>query len=829
MAPIFNSRDQECRPDSGAGTRAAHWLTGLWPDALQAVRMLRRNVAFSALAILTLALGIGLTTAMCSVLNGTLWHPLPFPDPDRLVSVRGPISYPTLSDWSAAIHSFDGLAGYRGKRYTLTGAGEATSLRATVSSGSLFSVLQAQAARGRALSPADDESGSRPVVLGDGTWRAVFAADPGILGKTIYLNRVPFVVVGVMPSGFQFPTNVDRVDLYTTIAADFQTDRRQADRTYPRDLQVIARLKPGALLAQAQAEMYTMVAAGTQEHSDRNISRTGLVVPLAAEVSGALVSPLKVLTGAITCVLVIACATVAILALIRVTARRDELAIRLALGATRAKVARQLLVENVLIALGGGAVGTLLAFLCTKPILLLYAGPNLAPVARVQFDFRVLGISLLVSLAAAAGFGTIPAVHGAATRWPHLARNAARTGRHWPASTARSLLVAAEIALTVTLVAGSISLLWAYLSLARVDPGFDPTDVLTFRIDLSDVLYTPQQQVDFFERVRTDAGRLPGVRSTAFTALLPFGDARFTIRLDVPGRGTVDGRSAGAEVHLVSQGFFRAMGIPLIEGRDFAPTDVIGHPRVGIVSHDLASRYFPGENPIGRVIDAGFGPGGAANPMLLIIGIAGNVHNGTLAAPPEPQIYVPFSQSPMIASTTFVARLSQPDPGATLSAVRQRVRALNPSIPIVNVKPLADYVHASLLQPQFNALLIGVFAAAAIFLAMTGLYAVVSYSALRRRREFSIRRALGATERRIAWLVIKQGLQAIVPGIAFGLAGALATNRMLESVLYGVRPSRPVTLLLAAVAAAAISLLATWQPARAASADDLRITLQSDT
>ena len=828
MAPIFNSRYQECRPDLSAGTRSAHWFTGLWPDTLQAVRMLRRNVAFSALAILTLALGIGLTTAMCSVLNGTLWHSLPFPDPDRLVSVRGPISYLTLSDWSAASHSFDGLAGYRGKRYTLTGAGEAASLRATVSSGSLFSVLQAQAACGRALSRADDELGSRPVVLGGGTWRAVFDADPGILGKTIYLNRVPFVVVGVMPSGFQFPTNVDRIDLYTTIAADFQTDRRQADRTYPRDLQVIARLKPGALLAQAQAEMYTMVAAGTQEASDRNISRTGLVVPLAAEVSGSLVSPLKVLTGAITCVLVIACATAAILALIRVTARRGELAIRLALGATRAKIAWQLLVENVLIALGGGAVGILLAFLCTKPIL-LYAGPNLAPVARVQFDFRVLGISLLVSLAAAAAFGTIPAVHGASTRWPHLARNAAGTARHWTASTVRSLLVTAEIVLTVTLLAGSISLLRAYLSLAHVDPGFDPADVLTFRIDLSDALYTPQQQVDFFERVRTDVGMSPGVKSAAFTALLPFGDVRYTIRFDVPGRGTVHGRSAGAEVHLVSQGFFRAMGIPMLEGRDFAPADVIGHPRVAIVSHDLASRYFPGENPIGRVIDAGFGPGGAANPMLLIIGIAGNVHNGTLAVPPEPQIYVLFSQTPMIASTTFVARLSQPDPGATLSAVRQCVRALNPSIPIVNVKPLADYVRASLLQPQFNALLIGVFAAAAIFLAMTGLYAVVSYSALRRRQEFSIRRALGATERRIAWLVIKQGLQAIVPGIAFGLAGALATNRMLEGVLYGVRPSQPVTLLLTAVAAAAISLLATWQPARAASGDDLRITLQSDT
>jgi putative ABC transport system permease protein len=573
--------------------------------------------------------------------------------------------------------------------------------------------------------------------------------------------------------------------------------------------------------------MYTMVAASAQEHKDPNISRTGLVVPLAAEVSGSLVSPLKVLTWAIVCVLVVACTTAAVLALIRVTSRRAELATRLALGATRAQMARRLLVESVLVALAGSAVGTTLAFVCTTP-LLLAAGPNLTSVARAQFDFRVLGISLLLSLATAAGFGTTPAVQAAATPWPHLARDVARTARRLTASTARLLLVTAEIALTVALLAAFISLLRAYLTLSHVDPGFDPTDVLTFRIDLSDALYTPQQQVDFFERVRTDVGTLPGVKSTAFTALLPFGDLRYTIRFDVPGRGGVAGRSAGAEVHLVSPGFFRAMGIPMLEGRDFVPTDVIGRPRVAIVSHDLANRYFPGESLIGRVIDAGFGPGGEANPMLLIVGVAGDVHNGSLAAPAEPQLYVPFSQTPMIASTTFVARLSQSDPGATLAAIRQRVRAINPLIPIVNAKQLADYVNASLLQPRFNTLLIGVFAAAAVFLAMAGLYAVVSYSALRRRREFSIRRALGATERRIAWLVIKQGLQAIVPGIALGLAGALATNKVLESVLYGIRPSPLSTLLLAAVVAAAIALLATWQPAHAASGDDLRITLQSD-
>jgi predicted permease len=822
----FDPHEYETKP--GVAARATAWFRGLWQDNLHAARMLSRSPAYSALAVLTLALGLGLTTAMCSVLNGTLWHPLPFHDPDRLVSVRGPISYTTLLDWSASRHSFESMAGYRTKRYTLTGAGEAASLRATVCSGSLFAVLEAHAARGRELSHADDGSGATPVVLADATWRDIFAADPGILGKTIYLNRIPFVVIGVMPPRFQFPTNVDRIDLYTTIAADFQTDRRQAEASRPRDLQVTARLKPGVALSQAQAEMYTVAAASSPDRRDQNANRTGLVVPLAAEVSGSLVSPLTVLEWAIACVLITACATVAILALIRVASRRGELATRMALGATRAQIARQLTVESLWIALAGCAVGFALALVSTTP-LLLAAGSNVVSTVKVQFDFRVLGISLLLSLAAAAGFGVFPAIQGAATRWPNLARDPAHAARRSKAATVRLLLITAEIALTVTLLAASISLLRAYLTLSRVNPGFDSTDVLTFRIDLSDALYTPQQQVDFFERVRTDVGSLPGVKSAAFTALVPFGDLRYTIRFGIPGHGTDASRSAGAEVHLVSPDFFQAMGIPMLNGRDFSSTDAMGRPRVAIVSQDLANRYFPGENPIGRLMDAGIGPGSAADPMPVIVGIAGDIHNGSLAAPAEPQIYVPFSQAPMTASMTFVARLSQSDPGAVLAAIRQHVRALNPAIPIVNVKQLEAYVQGSLSQPRFNTLLIGVFAAAAIFLAMTGLYAVVSYSAMRRRREFSIRRALGASEGGIAWLVIKHGLQAIVPGVTIGLALALATNRILESVLFGILPSRPTTLFLAVVVVAGVSLAATWQPARAASGDDLRVTLQSDT
>ena len=803
----------------------AGWLSGLGLDVLQAGRMLRRSTAFPLISISTLALGSGLAIAMISVLNGTLWHPLPFPEPDRLVYIRGAISYPTLLEWSSSGQSFEGVAGYRSKRYTLTGAGEAASLKAIVSSGSLFPVLRVHAARGRALSHIDDDADSRLVVLSHSAWRSVFGGDPAMVGRTIYLNRIPFVVVGVMPSGFQFPSNADQIDLYTTVAADLQVDRRQAEKSYPRDLQAIARLKPGVLLSQAQAEIHTRAAAAAPERRDREINRTGLVVPLAAEVSGSLAASLKVLAYGVGCVLGISCVTVAILSLIRVHGRRGELATRLALGATRAQIARQLLVENVLISFAGGGVGTVLAALCTGP-LLSAAGPNLAAAARVQFDFRVVGIALLISLATGAGFGVIPAFQGARTGWPRAASHRERISGP-TASRVRWLLVTAETALTVMLLAASISLLRSYLILSHVDAGFDPARVLTFRIDLSDAVYSPQQQVDFFHNVCARMKTIPGVKSAAFTALLPFGDLRYTIRLGAPEGAAADG-PWGAEVHLVSPGFFASMGIPLPEGRDFASGDTLGNPRVAIVSRTLASRYFPGENAVGRSLEAGIGPGAASHPMVRIIGVAGDVHNGSLAAPAEPQIYVPFSQAPMIASTTFVVRLAQSDATPVVAAIRQHVRTLNPEIPVVSVKPLADYVAGSLLQPRFNALLISLFTAAAIFLAMAGLYAVVSYVVQRRRREFSIRRALGATEQGIAWLVLKQCLAAIAPGMVLGIAGAMATNQLLQTVLFGVRAGRPATLLLAAAIAAASSLLAAWTPARAAGSADLRVTLQSD-
>ncbi len=803
----------------------AGWLRGLGHDLLQAGRTLWRGKTFPLLSISTMAIGLGLAIAMISVLNGTLWHPLPFQEPDRLVFLRGAFSYTTLQEWSSSLRSFEGLAGYRSKRYTLTGAVEATSVTATVSSGSLFSVLRAHAALGRTISPADDLSDSRPALLSDNAWRTILSSDATIIGKTIYLNRIPFVVIGIMPAGFEFPISADAVDLYTTIAADLQVDRRQAERSYPHDLQAIARLKPGTLLATAQAEISTKVAAASTEKREREVNRTGLVVPLAAEVSGPLAAPLKILAYGVGCVLAISCVTAAILSLIRVHSRRGELAVRLALGATRVQIARQLLVEGALISFAGACVGSLFAAVCTGPLLMV-VGAGQMSAARLRFDLGVAAISLLVSMVTAIVFSIIPALHAAATRWPRMAREWGRTGGS-PASTVRWLLVTCEIAFTIMLLAVSISLLRSYLALSHVEPGFDPDRVLTLRLDLSDAVYSRQQQVEFFENVRSRLGMIPGVKTTAYTAMLPFGDLRLTIGLPAP-KGESGTRTWGAEAHLVSPGFFAAMGIPISPGREFTAEDTPGRPRVAIVSRSLAERYFAGENAMGRSLDVGLGPEGKSHPMVHIVGIAGDVHNGTLAVPADPQIYVPFSQAPMTASTYFVVRLSQAEPGTVLAAIRQQVRALNPEIPVVSAKPLIDYVDRSLLQPRSNVLLTGLFTAAAFFIAMSGLYAVVSLAVQHRRREFSIRRALGSTERSIAWLVLRQCLAAIAPGVVIGTAGAAATTRLFQSELFGARAGSPSSLLVAAAIATAACLLAAWNPARAAGSDDLRVTLQSD-
>jgi predicted permease len=790
---------------------------------VSAARTLGRNPAATLLSVGTMAVGIGLATAMIAVLNGTIWHPLPFAAADRLVAIRGPVSSATIRDWSAAARSFGALAGYRSKRYTLTGTGDAAALAATVDTGELFAVLGAEAAQGRALRLEDARDGAPVVVLSDECWRSTFRADPSLLGRAISLNGTAFVVVGIMPRGFRFPVNAERVDLYTTTTADLQTDRRPSADGHPHDLMVVARLKPGVAVLQARAEMARIWAADDPVGARRETRGQELVVPLAADLAASVASPVTALTWAVACVVVIACVTAAILSLIRVTSRRGERATRLAIGATPGDLARQVLSESLVIAVAGGAAGAAVALVAGRSLLLL-AGAAAGSAARTRFDMTVaLWVSVL-TIAAAVSSGAIPALLAGATRWSPGAARSRSSGAS--GSVARNLLVTAEIALAVALLAACVSLLRAYAALARTNPGFDTAGVVTFRIDLSDALYSARQQADFFEHLRVEVADVPGVSAAAFTAEPPFGDLRLTIRLANPAGADETQRSGGAEVHLVSPGYFRTMGIPLIAGHDFDPADAGGRPPAIIVSRTAAARQFPGLDPIGRALDVRLGPN-AAGPLPRIVGVVGDIRNGSLTAPGEPQVYLPFSQAPMLPHTTFVARVQDAGSGAAVAAIRSRLRRLDPTVPLVNLKPLAEFVWRATSLPRFTAVLTGVFASAAVYLAMSGLYAVIAYAALCRRREFSIRRALGASESQIARLVVRQYLNVLVPGLAAGLAGSIAVTHVLEGTLYGVHPSPLPTLVVTTAVATGLSLLATWGPARAAGRDDLRARLQS--
>jgi putative ABC transport system permease protein len=771
-----------------------------------------------------MAVGIGLATAMLAVLNGTIWHPLPFASADRLVAIQGPVSSAAIRDWSAAARSFHGLAGYRSKRYTLTGRGDATSLVATVETGDLFAVLEAQAARGRVLGPGDARLGTLAVVLSDECWRTTFQADPSLPGRAISLNGVSFVVVGIMPRGFRFPVNAERVDLYTTTAADLQTDRRPSAAGHPHDLMVVARLKPGVSVAQARAEMESLRAADEPDDARRARRLATLVLPLAADLAANVVSPLAALSWAVAGVVVISCVTATILSLIRITSRRDEWATRLAIGATPGGLARQVLAESALIAVAGGAAGTLVAFLAAQPLLRL-GGAAVTAAARARFDMTVaIGAALLIG-AAAASFGALPALQAAATRWSPGATGSRMSGATGLAG--RSLLVTAEIALAVVLLAACISFLRAYATLAKTDTGFETAGIVTFRVDLSDALYSMRQQADFFERLRSDAAEVPGVSDAAFTVEPPFGDLRLTIRLANPGDAAEQQPSGGAEVHLVSPGYFRTMGIPVITGREFGTGDVSDGTPVIIISRAAAARQFHGLDPIGRALDVRLGPN-ARGPLPTVIGVVGDIRNGSLTAPGDPQVYLPYSQAPMLPSTTFVVRVPDADTGAAVGAIRAHLRRLDRSIPLVNLKPLDAFVRNATSLPRFTAALTGVFALAAMFIMMTGLYAVVASAALCRRREFSVRRALGATESQIARLVVRQCLRVLVPGLAAGVIGSIAVGRGLEATLYGVHPSPAPTVVVTVTVAAALALLASWWPARAAGRDDLSARLRSN-
>jgi putative ABC transport system permease protein len=813
----------------------------LFQDVRYGSRMLAKNPGFTAVAILTLALGIGANTAIFSVVNAVLLRPLPFAAPDRLVrvvSVRMPAnapdnaSYPDFLDWRARNHVFESMAVFRTGDFTLTRQGDAVQLAGAAVSADLFRLLGVRPSSGRAFLPEEDKPGAADggdaVILSHRLWQERFGTDRNVVGRTIDLDNKNFTVVGVMPAGFQFPIQAEPIDLWTTVAVDIggpHGGKGMADQRGAHYLDVIARLKPNVSVGEADAEMNTIFSALGKQYPNDSAHRGARIVPERDHLVGDVRPALLVLLGAVGCVLLIACANVANLMLARATTRQKEVAVRSALGASRGRVFRQLLTESVVLSVLGSAAGLLLAVWGTN--LLLRLIPEDVPrLSEVHLDGQVLAFTVVLSLLTGLLFGLAPAVQASKTTLTESLKEGGRgstEGLH--RNRVRSILVVTEVAVALVLLVGAGLLAQSFLRLERVDPGFDPHHVLTFALSLPDTRYSGARQVDFFQQVVAHVGRLPGVRSASAGGPLPLSRDEIDTRFDIEGQSVPESERPRTGYTWVEPGYFRTLGIPLHRGRDFTASDNLKATPVVIINEALARRFFPNEDPVGKRIEPGIGNGYPKGPpMREIVAVVGDIKQNSLEGDSSPNVYVPLRQSPLDFMTFIVS--TEVAPESIVGAVRNQIQEMDKDLPMVNVKTLDQYLSQSVAQPQFNMLLVGLFAALALLLAAVGLYGVISYTVRQRRHEIGIRMALGAERRDVLRLVVGQAFVLTLIGVGIGLALALAATRFLASLLYGVRPTDPVTFFGVALLLGGVALFASYIPARRATKVDPMVALR---
>jgi predicted permease len=812
---------------------AALTLDSLGRDIRYALRQLRKSPGFTFVALVTLALGIGATTAIFSVVDAVMLKPLPFPTADRLVQVRSVIaatghgsvaSYLDFADMRARNHVFDGMAAFHTADFTLSGEGEPRHLQGAVVTPEVFSLLGISPALGRGFLPSEDKPGAAhgtdPVILSDGLWRQQFAAYRSVLGRTIHLGGQPFTVVGVMPRGFGFPIQAEPVEMWTTIAvdarggADAMTVQRGAHY-----LDVIGLLKDGTTIEQAEAEMATIVSGLNKEHPE-NKPRTARLMPELAYLVGDLRTPLLVLLCAVGCVLLIVCANVANLLLARATSRRKEMAIRVALGASRRRVMCQVLVESLVLGLAGGGLG--LALAASSFRLLVHSLPPEVPrLNAVGLDAHLLSFMLLISLLTGVLFGLVPALQ--ASRTP-LSASLEESGRGSGGDTRghnrlRSALATCEVAFAIVLLLGASLLIESFLHLTRVDPGFDPHHVLTFQIDApggTTETLTPR----FFREVVARIAVLPGVSAASAAASLPLTGDNMSVSLEVEGQPTPQGSRLSVDVNAIEPNYFRTIGAALIKGRDFTGDDDLRSVPVVIINETLARRFFPNEDPIGKHIRPGIGNGysGGEPPMREIVGVTKDVKQSGPGLEAAAQAYAPLAQCPLDSMAIVVRTMS--DPRSMVGAARQQVFRVDKNVPLYHAKTLDQYFADSVVVPRLVSLLLGSFAALAVLLACLGVYGVLSYAVVQRTREIGVRMVLGAERGDVVRWVLGRGLVLALTGVAIGLVGAFGLVHLLSTLLFGVGATDPATFVIAPMALLGVAACACYIPARRAASID---------
>jgi len=819
--------------------RLGSWLHSILSDCRYGLRQLRKNPGFTAAAVLTLALGIGANTVIFSVVSAVLLRPLPFPEPQKLVRVvsvrlreNAPdnASYPDFTDFRQQSHSFSQMAAFHTDRFTLTGHGEATHVQGAVVSADLFPLLGIRPFVGRAFLPEEDRpravTAVFSVILSHSLWRTRFGSDPAIVGKTIDLDNLSFVVVGVMPAGFQFPIQADPVDFWTTIAVDAVALPGEKPMTAQRGahyLDVIARLKPEATPTQAQAELTTIVSALNQQYPE-NAPRTIWIVPELDQLVGSVRPALMLLLGAVGCVLLIACANLGNLLLSRGTSREKEIAVRGALGASRRRVIRQLLTENLLLAFLGGALGIALARWGIAPLVRLV--PEDVPrLTDVHLDYTALLFTAALSLLTGVLFGLAPALQVSnGNFWESLRESGRGSSEGQRRTRLRSWLVAGDVAVATVLLVAAGLLIQSFLRLQRVELGYHPRGVLTFKVDLPFARYPVDHQPAFFQQSLARLNALPGVHSASAVLPLPLDGDDIDTVFAIEGQPLAEGHQPRTAYSWVEPAYFETLGINLKEGRDFTVRDDLNALPVVIVNETIARQYFPGQSPLGKRIRPQIGNGYQGAPMRQIVGVVADVRQRGLTSAPGPQVYVPRSQSP-IGSMIFVVRTTVV-PSSIADAARIEMQHVDPDLPIFRVKTLDQYFDQSVAQPHFLSVLLGIFAALAVLLAAVGIYGVISYSASQRTHEMGVRMALGADRRDVLLLVVGHGFRLALIGAAAGIIVSLLLTRFLSSLLYQVAPTDPFTFVAVLLLLGTVAFLACYIPARRATKVDPLVALR---
>lgn len=809
----------------------------LLKDVRYGIRSLLKQRGFTAIAVLTLALGIGANTAIFSVINAVLLRPLPFHDSDQLVTLwerspkqgyeQNPPSAGNYVDWREQNRVFAQMAIYApSRRFNLSLGDQPERIFGAAVSSSLFELLGVRPIQGRAFSSEEEQPGNDQVaVISHNLWQRHFAADPNTVGRTITLDGNTYTIVGVMPQGFQFPGGSGTVlriftpetaELWVPLALDADIlAQRSAHSLY-----AIGRLKPGISVAQATAEMDAIQQRLEQQYPTFYVGSHVKIVPLAEQIVGAARRPLLVLWGAVAFVLLISCANVANLLLSRSSTRKKEFALRAALGAGRFRIIRQLLTESLLLAFAGAIAGTLLA---TWGV---YVLSSIVPTSfprrgEIAIDGWVLGFTLLISVLTGIIFGLAPAIQATKMDLVDALKSSGRNSagyrnRH----SLRSLLVMSEMAMALILLIGAALMIQSFLRLRQVSPGFASDNVLTMEVSLPRNSYPRERRSAFLQQLIERAQSLPGAQVVAAAKHLPLSGDNMNFAFDVEGRPYPPGKSPGADCRFVTPDYLKALGIPLIRGRAFNDSDGPQAPPVLLINKTMADRYFPDEDPIGKRMQLGIN-----NFAGQIVGVVGDVKHVGLDAEVNNEVYALYSQGPFFTDMTLLVR-TPGDPMSLAAAVRNELATLDKQVSIGKVRTMDTIAAESVAQPRFRTFLLALFGICALLLASIGIYGVMSYAVTQRTQEIGIRMALGAQVSDVRKLVMGNGMSLALIGVAIGLAGAYALTRLIASLLFGITATDVPTFVAVSAVLVAVALFACYIPARRATKVDPLVALR---